>query len=152
MFVKLVIGSDIILRLSQSVKDVSSEPHHHEVQRNTETISNYQLFLNFFCSGFRLYFYLTIGCSVGQCDLEISNEFLVARWIWTYKNLSRKLFRLSILMTGLNQNLEYSTLCSDSNKTFLFFLKIRLLFNIFYCFCVFVNKYFIYLGCVYFKK
>ena len=29
---------------------------------------------------------------------------------------------------------------------FAFFLKIRLLFNIFYCFCMFVNKHFIYLS------
>ena len=35
---------------------------------------------------------------------------------------------------------------------FVFFLKSRLLFNIFYCFCMFVKKHFIYLGCVYLKK
>ena len=29
---------------------------------------------------------------------------------------------------------------------FVFFLKSRLLFNIFYCFCIFVNKHFIYLA------
>ena len=33
-----------------------------------------------------------------------------------------------------------------------FFLKSRLLFNIFYCFCMFINKHFIYLGSVYLKK
>ena len=32
---------------------------------------------------------------------------------------------------------------------FVFFLKSRLTFNIFYCFCMFVNKHFIYLRCVY---
>ena len=32
--------------------------------------------------------------------------------------------------------------------TFEFFLKSRLLFNIFYCFCMFVNKHFIYLECI----
>ena len=35
---------------------------------------------------------------------------------------------------------------------FAFFLKSRLLFNISYCFCVFVNKNFTYLGCVCLKK
>ena len=34
---------------------------------------------------------------------------------------------------------------------FVFFLKSRLLFNIFYYFCTFVNKYFIYLECVYLR-
>ena len=32
-----------------------------------------------------------------------------------------------------------------------FFLKSRLLFNIFCCFCMFVNKHFICLGCLYLK-
>ena len=30
---------------------------------------------------------------------------------------------------------------------FVFFLKSRLLFNVFYCFCMFVNKHFTYLRC-----
>ena len=35
---------------------------------------------------------------------------------------------------------------------FVFFLKVRLLFNIFYCFSMFGNKHFINPGCVYLKK
>ena len=32
------------------------------------------------------------------------------------------------------------------------FSKSRLLFNIFYCYCLFVNKHFIYLGCIFHKN
>ena len=35
---------------------------------------------------------------------------------------------------------------------FAFSLKIRLIFNIFYCFGMFVNKHFTYLGHVYLRK
>ena len=35
---------------------------------------------------------------------------------------------------------------------FAFFLKSRLLFNVFYCFCMFVNEQFAYLKCTYLNK
>ena len=35
---------------------------------------------------------------------------------------------------------------------FVFFLKSRLLFNVFYCLCMFVSKYFTYLQCTYVKE
>ena len=35
---------------------------------------------------------------------------------------------------------------------FVFFVKIRLIFNVFHCLCMFVNKHFTYLGCAYLKK
>ena len=44
------------------------------------------------------------------------------------------------------RNLELFT------REFWIILKSRLLFNIFYCFCMFINKHFVYLGCVYLKN
>ena len=41
---------------------------------------------------------------------------------------------------------------SYSPVKFTYFLKSRLLFNILYCFCMFVNKHFAYLWCTYLKK
>ena len=38
-------------------------------------------------------------------------------------------------------------ICPYLPVRFVFFLKSRLLFNIFYCFCMFVSKHFRYLGC-----
>ena len=39
-----------------------------------------------------------------------------------------------------------------TRKVCIFFLKSRLLFNAFYCFCMFVNKHFGYLKCPYFQN
>ena len=45
-----------------------------------------------------------------------------------------------------SQSIEFS---SYLPVKFLFFLKSRLLFNVLYGFCMFVNRYFIYLKCTY---
>ena len=67
-----------------------------------------------------------------------------------FENLSICLcsYKNNILKTSHSEFQEFS---SYLPVKFVFLLKSRLLFNAFYCFCMFVNKHFAYLRCAYLK-
>ena len=65
---------------------------------------------------------------------------------------------LTILLGSYKNNIlkishsKFWEFLSYSPIRFVFFFKSRLLFNVSYCFCMFVNKHFAYWKCTYLKK
>ena len=94
-----------------------------------------------------------IACMPGVCkkaNENCQNRYLKVHWC-RFENLSICLcsYKNTILKVSHSESKEFS---SYSPVNSVFFLKSRLIFNVFYCFCMFVNKHFAYLYCAYLKR
>ena len=107
------------------------------MQANPSIASRIIADFNFLTMPTTIYF---ITFSVSWIYITKQNKFrLIQRFIlhmFVYKN--------NILKISHSESEEFS---SYSPLKFVFFLKSSLLFNLFYCFCMFVNKHFAYLRC-----